>query len=491
MENLMPATDPIKHVVALMLENHSFDQMLGCMRAVNPDVDGVDIANLRTNLDSDGTKYTQKETDEFQTAWDPKHEFLNVKTQLEDSNGGFIRDFSSTYKTSSADDRQQIMGFYGLDKLPALHSLARDFTICDRWFSSLPGPTWQNRFFSLSGTSNGEIAMPDGFEQANPLWYLHQSQDTIFDRLNEKGKNWKVYYYDFPNSWLLLHQLTFSNRRRYHKIDNFFNVDVRDEKTFPEFVLIEPKYFGQDQNDDHPPHNIIKAEKLIADVYNAIRSNPDLWNSTLLVVYFDEHGGFYDHVVPPAATPPDDKTKLYAFNQFGVRVPSILISPWVGKRAEHTIFDHTSLLKYLIDKWGLRALGNRTANANSVAVALTEAAPREDTIPFIRVPYKDLIPAKPELEKEDINSHQAAIQGFARDLEQRTNDSRFKVAQALPNVFARSKNGIGKKLIKAGNYLTKDYQRIQREKVDRLTNLVKTLSQEDISISGPPPGTNL
>ncbi len=478
--------EQIKHVVALMLENHSFDQMLGCMKAVNPAVDGVDPANLRANIDSDGTKYVQAETDEFQTAWDPKHEFVNVKTQLTDGNGGFIRDFSTSYKSSSSADRQQIMGYYGLDKLPALHALAREFTICDRWFSSLPGPTWPNRFFALSGTSSGEIEMPSGGQQANPLWYLHQRQDTIFDRLNEKGKSWKVYYYDFPNSWLLLHQLSFANRRRYHKIDNFFNVDVRNESTFPEFVFIEPKYFGQDQNDDHPPHNIIKAEKLIADVYNAIRSNPDLWNSTLLVVNFDEHGGFYDHVVPPSAVPPDNKTDHYAFNQLGLRVPCILVSPWVGKRAEHTVFDHTSLLKYLINRWGLGALGARTANANSLEVALTEKTPREDTIPFIRVPYTNLIPAKPELEKEDVNDHQAAIQGFARDLEKRTNDSRFKSAQALPNLMARAKNGIGKKLIKAGNYLTNDYQRIQRAKVDRLTKLVKTLSQEELDVSGPP-----
>jgi len=477
--------DPIKHIVALMLENHSFDQMLGCMKSAipNSDVDGVDLSNLRSNVDKDGVAHQQHETDEVQVANDPKHEFVNVRTQLQNSNSGFLLDYSTEYPHSSREDRDQIMGYYGPDKLPALHTLARNFTICDRWFSSLPGPTWPNRFFTLSGTSSGEIEMPSGLQQLNPLWYLHQRQDTIFDRLNEKNRSWIVYYYDFPSSWLLLHQVVqFRNRQRYHKIDQFFNTAVHNEPAFPDFVFIEPKYFGQDQNDDHPPHNVIKAEKLVADVYNAIRSNPDLWASTLLVVYFDEHGGFYDHVVPPPAVPPDDKTDKYGFNQLGLRVPSLLISPWVGRRVEHTIFDHTSLLKYMIDKWGLGPLGNRTAAANSVAVALTETRPRTDTIPFIRVPYSDLIPPRPELEKEDVSDHQAAINLFARNLEMRTKDPRFHDAHLPPNLLRRAKNSVGKSLIKAGNALTRDYQSNQRRKVERLTNMVKTLSQEALDI---------
>jgi len=108
-------------------------------------------------------------------------------------------------------------------------------------------------------------------------------------------------------------------------------------------VFIEPKYFGADQNDDHPPHNIFKAEKLIADVYNAVRSSPDLWMSTLLVVMYDEHGGFYDHVEPPSRSLPTLITRV-DFDRLGVRVPALLISPWVGARVEKMQFDHTSLL---------------------------------------------------------------------------------------------------------------------------------------------------
>ena len=162
---------------------------------------------------------------------------------------------------------------------------------------------------------------------------------------------------------------------------------MRDEKSFPEFVFLEPKYFGADENDDHPPHNIMKGEKFIADVYNAIRSNPDLWNNSLLVITFDEHGGLFDHVTPPGAVAPDNHREEYTFDQLGVRVPALLISPWVSRTVEHTQFDHTSVLKYLIDKWSLGPLGLRAAAATSIAAALREASPRTDTIPFIRVPY--------------------------------------------------------------------------------------------------------
>ena len=180
--------------------------------------------------------------------------------------------------------------------------------------------------------------------------------------------------------------------------------NYRQAGEFPQFSLIEPKYFGNDQNEDQPPHNVMKGEKLIADTYNALRSNPALWESTLLVVVFDEHGGFYDHVSPPSAVPPSPAkpSDEWAFDRLGVRVPAILVSPWVKRGVNHTEFDHTSLLKYLIDKWGLGAancLGQRTAAANSIASALAtdSGPPRTDTTPLIRIPFAQLVPDKHEL----------------------------------------------------------------------------------------------
>ncbi len=478
----MQNPNPIKHVILLLLENHSFDQMLGCFQSVKPGLDGVDPNHLHSCVDKDGRSFTQTETDEVQTAFDPKHEFVNVRTQLQNQNAGFLRDFSTAYPKSRREDRRQIMGYYGLDKLPALHALARDFTICDRWFSSLPGPTWPNRFFALTGTSHGEIEMPSGAQQIDPRWYLHQTQDTIFERLNQAGKKWKVYYYDFPNSWLLLRQLEPQNVIHYQHIDDFFNHDSRNAADFPDFTFIEPKYFGQDQNDDHPPHNVMKAEKLIADVYNALRSNRELWESSLLIVTFDEHGGFYDHVVPPAAVPPDGKTSKYAFNQYGLRVPALLVSPWVARGVEHTVFDHTSVLKYLTLKWGLDKLTDRSDQANSIEMALTESAPRTDTIPFIRVPYSVLIPPRTDLEKENFNAHQLAMQGFSTFLSGKMETS-TAVETKKPVVWiTRGKNFLGRLFLRAGNALTSSYQKSQVTQVENLARLAKALAEKSVML---------
>jgi phospholipase C len=318
--------------------------------------------------------------------------------------------------------------------------------------------------------------MPEGGQQVNPFWYLHQRQVTLFDRLNEAKKNWKVYYYDFPNSWLLLRQLEPQNIARYHHIHQFFDIDSLDESTFPDFVFIEPKYFGKDQNDDHPPHNVIKAEKLIADVYNALRSNPELWATTLLIVTFDEHGGFFDHVSPPATVAPDEKITNYSFRQFGVRVPALLISPWTSRRVEHTVFDHTSVLKYLRQKWSLGPLGERVGSSitNSIEVALREPSLRQDTVPFIRVAYADLIPPKPELEQSDPSSHQQAIHGFASFLGINSKDPSFQEPAEDPGSWLKLKKWIGTELLKSGDRLTKDYHDLQAGKVTLLTKLVKS-----------------
>ncbi len=463
----------IKHVVLLMLENHSFDQMLGALQAVYHDLDGVPPgATPRFNLTLDGEQVPQSPVTEKQMHLDPMHEVPHVARQMAGNNGGFVADFQTAYKTKADQDVSYIMGYYPRDFLQALHTLGKNFTVCDRWFSSLPGPTWPNRFFALSGTSSGRVRMPEGIKSPDLAGFFEQDQDTIFDRLNEKNRSWKIYFYDFPCSLLLTHQRSLKNISGYHKIDRFFE-DVKDEKTFPDFVFIEPKYFGVDQNDDHPPHNTMKTEKLIADVYNAVRSYDDLWNSTLLVIAYDEHGGFYDHVTPPPAPPPDNHREEYTFDQFGIRVPAILVSPWVEARVEHTQFDHTSLLKYMIDKWDLGPLGDRTAAANSIAVALRDKR-RNDTVGFIRVPYTELVPAHPEWEQEDSTAHHAGVQAFAYFL---SKESDAVTAAALEKLaegagwWLKMESWLGKKLIAAGTWLSKGVQEIRRNKIEQTTQV--------------------
>jgi phospholipase C len=479
------ARDPIEHVVLLLMENHSFDQMLGCTQALYPQVDGVGPAPQRSNPDADGTPVPQLETRALQMPLDPKHEHADVMTQLAGGNQGFVRDFAQAHPQATPADKLALMGYYPLDFLPAMHALARDFTVCDQWFSSLPGPTWPNRFFALTGTCNGRTAMPAGLNSLEPNWYMEQTQPTLFDRLNDAGKPWKIYYYDFPCSLLLVNQRKRENLARYRKIDEFFDDARGDAAAFPAFTFIEPKYFGVDQNDDHPPHNIMKAEKLIADVYNALRSNTPLWNSTLLVVLFDEHGGFYDHVPPPAAVPPDarrDDTG-FGFDRLGVRVPAMLVSPWVTRGCLGTRFDHTSLLKYLQMKWGLGALGDRTAAAVSIGGALNATAPRDDTVPFIRVPNSLLISPDIEKEKNDSNANQDALHAFADFLHAQADGAlagglgaAVEVAR-FDNPWTRGKDAVGQALTKLGHWLSAGQQVARKQREERSSQAVERLKQ--------------
>ena len=410
-------SDPIKHVVLLILENHAFDQMLGALQAVYPDLDGVAPGIARENRDPAGQAYAQAPTRERMMLVDPHHEVEHVAAQLADHNGGFVMDFATSFPESTPAARQFVMGYYPLDFLPALHALARNFTVCDRWFASVPGPTWPNRFFALTGTALGRVNMPDdGTHKADLPGYFQQTQDTLFDRLDACAATWKVYFHDIPQTTVLEHQRQPHNTARYFYIDEFFDDARGAEAEFPEFCLIEPDYLGFAQNDDHPPHDIMRAEKLIADVYNAIRGNEALWLSTLLIVYYDEHGGFYDHVEPPPAVPPDDHHKEYGFDRLGVRVPAILVSPWSAARVEHARFDHTSVLRYLGDKWGFAPLGRRCAGANSIASALAREPLRAQALPRITLRSEQLNPPDPEAEDAAfglVTKHQAALQQLA------------------------------------------------------------------------------
>ena len=477
--------DQINHVILLLLENQSFDRIFGCFREIYPDLEGLNAPGTPaySNRDDKGTIYEQKPTDTKQVTLDPKHEARFVLEQLQNNNGGFVLDFVENYPDSTQDERQEIMGYYRCDFLPALHTLAREFTICDHWFSSLPGPTWPNRFFALTGTCHGQALMPEGWKDPQLATYFDQTQDTIFDRLNEAHKPWRVYYYDFPSSLLLEHQRRPQNLLHYRNIDAFY-LDCASEPDFPQFVLIEPKYFGADQNDDHPPHNIFKGEKLVADVYNGIRSNPRLWESSLLVVVFDEHGGFFDHVSPPSAQSPDDlparidpndPSRIFQFDRLGVRVPAILVSPWVEKRPEHTQFDHTSLLRYLIDKWGLGELGLRTSGATSISAAIGNRR-RDDTPAFVRVPYSDLIPPNPALEREDSSAHHKSLHAFAYFLAKETgNLSATQQASMEATAWMKMKAAIGKVMQSAGETLGADLHKYNKNKVDGTVQIVESI----------------
>ena len=406
--------DKIDHVVVLMLENHSFDQMLGCLKEVNSDIDGVDIVHDQPHSTTDYPDYNhliaQLHTQERFLNPDPKHEYTNVLRQL-NSKYGYVCDYIQSYPSCPLEKKAEVMGIYPLDFLPALHTLARNFLVCDRWFSSLPGPTWPNRFFIHSGTTKGHVTMPNGvFDKNYHCW----DETTLYDRLQEKGITWKIYHHGMPQSLVLLRQ--FAHVTHYHSMDTFFEDAKKSAPEFPQFTFIEPAYSGPEQNDQHPPSDIMKGELLLLRVYNALRSNVELWNCTLFLLVYDEHGGFYDHVEPEATIAPDDNIEEFKFDKLGVRVPAVLISPWVDEGVCHTTFDHTALLKYLTEKWGLGPLGLRTANwAKSFGPELVKrSSPRTDTP---EVMNESIVPVPKDIASKHPNEHQRAMISFSHLLE--------------------------------------------------------------------------
>lgn len=409
--------DPIEHVVVLMLENRSFDHMLGGLKAKITDVDGVDPSapGVNRDLTDDNRRYTQRPTTTTALAQDPKHELSNTLAQLtvDGDNGGFVTDFRLAYRADPT-VTQEVMGYYEFGKLPVLHALASQFMTCDRWFSSVPGPTWTNRLFVHSGTSLGRVSMPQSPMDLNLHLY---SQDTIYDRLNDAGVPWRIYYGDAPQSLILTHQLLPRNAGKYRQMRSFVDDARGPAEKFPAYAFIEPNYFVN-QNDQHPPSDVMRGEALLARVYNALRANEALWAKTLLVVLYDEHGGFYDHVPPPKAVPPDEHQEEYTFDRYGVRVPAVLVSPWLPAQVLHTVFDHTSLLKYLCDKWRLSPLGARQVNANSFASAFLPAM-RHDTPERLREPMVPEVAASlamPEVEPP-LNEFQRGLVAMSEMLE--------------------------------------------------------------------------
>jgi phospholipase C len=373
---------------------------------------------------------------------------------VKDNNGGFVRDFGQSYPHASSAELQQVMWFWKYGSLPALHQLAQHFLICDHWYASVPGPTWPNRLFALSGTSLGRISMPEGLFNWNFHWY---DQSTIFDRLNEKSRSWKVYFGDFPLSFLFVHQWEPRNVRNYQHMTGFYDDAAGDPKNFPEFAFIEPSYLPPGANDDHPPHDVLAGETLIANVYNAIRRNESLWQQVLLVLLWDEHGGFYDHVPPEKAEPPDlHSEEHFKFDMTGLRVPCVLISPWVKNGVLSTKFDHTSLLKFLIDKWQLGPLGNRTAKANTFSDTFLATA-RTDTPERIEVP----VPAEPTTPMSataaatTLTSGQKALVALSHALESMAGEDPGTVAARSKHILSNAQSHLDIAMERVDSFIEK------------------------------------
>ncbi len=460
MSNGSAALDPIKHVIVLMLENHSFDQMLGCFQELYPDLDGIPGGKPPRTNDANGVPYAQCPGARLTAPMDPNHDYEHVLKQIGSGNRGFAQDFADCFPHAVPADVAEVMKYHARGALPALHTLAENFTICDHWFSSLPGPTWPNRLFVHSGTSLGRVTMPEGVMNANLHWY---NQTTLYDRLNEKKISWKIYFGDIAQSWVLVDQWAPRNMIHYHHMQRFYEDVAQPERDFPSYVFIEPTYNPPGANDDHPCHSLLEGERLIAEVYNAVRANEALWQCSLLIVVYDEHGGYYDHVSPPKAVPPDHHQEEFTFDLLGVRVPAVLVSPYAAQCCVNTQFDHTSLLRYLVDKWRLGSLGARVADPNTISIgsALTRAV-RTNTPVQLPMPGPSPGAAQP-VPLTALSSHQSALFALSHSLESMTDSDPNTVAARSKHVLTGPQSMIDVSMDRVEDFLAQQKDRFQKE----------------------------
>ena len=300
------------------------------------------------------------------------------------------------------------MRCFAPEQLPVMNALAREFAVCDAWFSSLPGPTWPNRFFAMAASSGGLDDSPSKLDVVASVSVggYRFYNGTIFDRLDDRCIPWRVVEGDeFPVAFALAGMNYNALQGRFSDFDDFVT-EVADPSYEPQFVFIEPQYgestFGITGPGDytcgnsmHPMDDVVRGEQLIKDTYEAIRNSPH-WENSILIVTFDEHGGFYDHVPPPAAVPPgdvqvDDYVKHgFRFDQLGVRVPALVISPWVRRGViDHTTFDHSSILATTERLFGMGSLTERDSNAHDVLHLVSLEEPRTDTPTSLPAPARN------------------------------------------------------------------------------------------------------
>ena len=352
--------DQLQHIVVLMMENRSFDHMLGSLKAVNPAIDGYVDGDPFTNPDTNGNPVKPQPLAEFQAQLqpDPDHHFPAVDLQIfggdtspnrKPNMQGFVKSYF--VQQGDVSHSQKIMYYFKQSDLPVLTTLALEFAVFNRWFASIPGPTICNRAFAHYGTSFGRVDL-------NPI-YPPETIKSIYTRLiNANPKHTaKVYYYDTTSSTMEVANLLQNQPELFGTYSQF--LDDCKKGTLPEYSFIEPNYSDHEgdsgeeiANDQHPDHNIQAGEAFIAAVYQAIKNNPTLWQNTALLITYDEHGAIFDHVPPPSCvkdifTADGNATGTgvpFQFDRLGVRVPAVLVSPWIPKgTVVNRVFDHASI----------------------------------------------------------------------------------------------------------------------------------------------------
>ncbi|CAN97323.1 MULTISPECIES: alkaline phosphatase family protein [Sorangium] len=392
----------VQHFFVLMLENRSFDHLFGLSDIAGTSAttgEKVGIEGL-----SDKTLFLKNSSGESvqidknsllarnRLRRDVPHEFEDVKRQLcgprhdgpySDESitmGGFIAD-----RGGEDPDMEDAVRCVGPGHLRVFNALASEFVICDHWFSSVPGPTFPNRMFAHAATSGGIAGSPttwqivrhtvDGYDFRN---------GHIFGRLRQKGIPWEIFVHDrIENMSVLLDGISAAGVKEFSQ----FTWELNQDPFRPQYIFIEPRYDAivghySRGNSMHPIGDMVKAELLVKDVYETIRAVPRVWERSALIVVFDEHGGFFDHVRPPKAPAPGDgsSNSAFDFERLGPRVPALIISPLIPRNlVDSRVYDHTSILRTVAQRFDLPPLTKRDASANSLEHLFSLDSARRDT----------------------------------------------------------------------------------------------------------------
>jgi len=401
--------DKVDHVVIVMLENRSFDHMLGYLALTGrrPDIDG-----LRPGLANEHRGHTYPVHHLAATAlgMDPDHSASAIDQQVAGERmSGFVASAAATLARHVVSDGDPgcVMGYYDGADVPVYDHLAEEFAVCDRWFASVPGATLPNRLYALCGVAAG--SRDDRPVHVPPLYH----QPSFVRHLDAHRISWRWYSFDPGTLRLADAHFLLGHHQRFGYFSKtglpwktMFDLTVNPK--IPSFLedaaagalrsvsWIDPAFtnfnpLGFPVNDDHPPADIKDGQDLVLAVYDALASGPQ-WDRSLLVIVYDENGGFYDHVPPPHAA--DDDPGM--FGRYGVRVPAIIVSPWAEPRTvSHTLFDHTSIIKTILLRFcpgacdplpgqgrrprlgiGPQYPGMRVAQANHLGELLARTTPR-------------------------------------------------------------------------------------------------------------------
>ncbi len=373
------------HIVVVMMENHSFDNLLGDLgRSTNPKIKGLDFnsAGEATNSNPAGPGLPDVRSIRLTDTTQAKDITQSYKATAEQMHGTAMDGF-----VASEHGKDEAMGYYPPSVLPFSYSLAQTYTVADQWFCSTPGPTYPNRRFLLAGTAFGgttssPVEIWDALVKPPP-------NGSIFDVLSEHGISWASYSRDIPMT-LVLPRVLIEHHGNHHRYPKFLEDCAAG--TLPSVSFVDPKMgvlsaIGNSIDlipapvkavlerldpgeTDEDPDDMFYGERWAHEVVEAVVRGP-AWERTLLIYIFDEHGGYYDHEPPPAAPAPDSiqpKEAAGNYVRYGPRVPAVVVSPYSrAGGVSSTLYDHTSILATIEQRWNLPALTKRDANANTVA----------------------------------------------------------------------------------------------------------------------------